>query len=652
MIEKKIAAYCLIDCILCNRLVSKLEIIGNNISISNVCKVPFPYLFLRGQGVKIFSLVSDFCSKEGFLIPVLPKADLTVEDSYEGAIVLKPFVGIYFDPIAVADFNSLYPSCIISENLSHDSYVTIGGKYDNLPGIEYVDVEFDLYAWVPIPGKKKKIKQKTGVKVCRYAQLPDGKKSVIPAILMSLLAARSTAKKKMDNETDQFKAKIWNGLQLAYKVTANSVYGQTGADTSPIKKKDIAASTTAVGRRMIMFSKEHVETHYKDVKVTLDLNCAGVWDADAKVMKPTEYVGRTVIVKDSYCVYGDTDSIFIKFNMYEAGDGGASDGGTVAGAKITGIDAIFISMALCKRAAKEISVQLKKPQNLEVEKVICPFMLFSKKRYHGYYYTKMAQADNFYPNSMGIALKRRDNAPIVKKIFGGAIDIIMDDKDIAKAKQFIETECTKMLHGEYPLDEFVISKTLKSYYKKPNQIAHNVLANRQAQRDPGNRFQPNDRVPYAFIVPLQPSKDLLQGDKIETPEYIKQNHLTVNYQMYLTNQIMTPVSQIFDLVPGYEETYKMFDLMIAHYQHEQMGIKRLDQFFKKKETPTDVVKLFDLIEKARITKASLAQQQVVDDDAEDDVNVSAASADECVEDDENGDGDEECYETNYDDPNF
>jgi len=55
---------------------------------------------------------------------------------------------------------------------------------------------------------------------------------------------------------------ILDGLQLAYKVTANSLYGQTGAPTSPIFKKQIAASTTATGREILQYSKYFNEKVY------------------------------------------------------------------------------------------------------------------------------------------------------------------------------------------------------------------------------------------------------------------------------------------------------------------------------------------------------------------------------------------------------
>ena len=52
-----VAKYCIQDCALCNKLINKLSIISNNIGMANVCIVPLSYIFLRGQGVKIFSLV-------------------------------------------------------------------------------------------------------------------------------------------------------------------------------------------------------------------------------------------------------------------------------------------------------------------------------------------------------------------------------------------------------------------------------------------------------------------------------------------------------------------------------------------------------------------------------------------------------------------
>ena len=55
-----------------------------------------------------------------------------------------------------------------------------------------------------------------------------------------------------------------------------------------------------------------------------------------------------------------------------------------------------------------------------------------------------------------------------------------------------------------------------------------------------------DRIPFVFIE--NPDKKALQGERIETPDFIKANNLKINYGHYITNQIMKPVQQVFALV--------------------------------------------------------------------------------------------------------
>lgn len=250
---------CLQDSSLCNKLMNKLQVLTNNISMASVCSVPLSYIFLRGQGVKIFSLVGRICREKNHVIPVIKKPfkpkdtdpkpkfkkrydddddkkDENDKEGYEGATVFKPTVGIHYEPISVLDYNSLYPNCMRFRNISHDCIVK-DSKYDNLPGYYYSNV---TYA------------NKDGTTTtCRYAKAKDGRKGIICDTLTELLDTRIKIKDLMENEKDPFKKKILNGLQNAYKVTANSLYGQCGAPTSPIYMKDIAASTTATGREML-----------------------------------------------------------------------------------------------------------------------------------------------------------------------------------------------------------------------------------------------------------------------------------------------------------------------------------------------------------------------------------------------------------------
>ena len=97
------------------------------------------------------------------------------------------------------------------------------------------------------------------------------------------------------------------------------------------------------------------------------------------------------------------------------------------------------------------------------------------------------------------------------------------------------------------MDKLVITKSLRGDYKNPKQIAHKVLADRIGKRDPGNKPSVGDRIEYVYIN--NPDKKALQGEKIETPEYVKNNNdVKINYSFYITNQIMKPVQQVLALV--------------------------------------------------------------------------------------------------------
>ena len=55
------------------------------------------------------------------------------------------------------------------------------------------------------------------------------RRGVLPMIVEELIAARKVAKAEMSKAEDKFMKSVLNGRQLALKITANSVYGYTGA---------------------------------------------------------------------------------------------------------------------------------------------------------------------------------------------------------------------------------------------------------------------------------------------------------------------------------------------------------------------------------------------------------------------------------------
>ena len=527
-----IAKYCIQDCNLVHYLMNKIDVLTGFIEMAKICSVPISFLVLRGQGIKLTSYVAKKCREKRTLMPVLEKSENN--DGYEGAIVLDPKCDLYMDnPVACVDYASLYPSSMMSENISHDSKIwtkeyNLQGAlvcetgeqndagdfiYDNLPGYEYVNITYDTFKYIRNTPSAAAKKIKCGSKICRFAQFPDGARAIMPSILEELLLARKTTRKMIPLETDEFMKNVLDKRQTGYKLTANSLYGQCGAKTSTFYDKDIAASTTATGRLLLTYAKKIIEETYGN-----------------RICETNKY--GPVLTKAEY-IYGDTDSVFFTFNL-----------ATPAGEPIRGKQALEITIELAQEAGHLASSFLKGPHDLEYEKTFMPFCLLSKKRYVGMLYEH--DPNKCKRKEMGIVLKRRDNAPIVKDIYGGIIDILMKQQDIKKATEFLKSCLTNIVNENYSVDKLIITKSLRSGYKKPQQIAHKVLADRITSRDPGNKPSSGDRIAFCYIH--NTNKKALQGEKIETLAFINDNKLKIDYSFYITNQIMKPVQQLFALV--------------------------------------------------------------------------------------------------------
>ena len=279
----KVAKYCIQDCNLVHHLMNKIDVMTGYVEMSRICSVPISFLVFRGQGIKLTSYVAKKCRDKDTLMPDLEKSG--GNEGYEGAIVLPPKCAMYIDePVACVDYSSLYPSSMISQNYSHDSKVwskeyNLDGHliretgergpggihlYDNLPGYEYIDVEFDTYEYRRKAATSAAVKTKVGKMIVRWAQLPNDQKSIMPSILEELLKARSDTRKLAKTVSDPFMQNILDKRQLGYKVTANSLYGQCGSKTSTFYEKDVAACTTATGRMMITYARRIVEEVYGD----------------------------------------------------------------------------------------------------------------------------------------------------------------------------------------------------------------------------------------------------------------------------------------------------------------------------------------------------------------------------------------------------
>jgi hypothetical protein len=84
---------------------------------------------------------------------------------------------------------------------------------------------------------------------------------------------------------------------------------------------------------------------------------------------------------------------------------------------------------------------------------------------------------------MGIVLKRRDNAPIVKDVYGGIIDILMKKQNVPEAISFLRGCLQNIVDEKFPIEKLIITKSLRSGYKNPKSIPCYV-ANHREKRHP------------------------------------------------------------------------------------------------------------------------------------------------------------------------
>ena len=147
-------------------------------------------------------------------------------------------------------------------------------------------------------------------------------------------------------------------------------------------------------------------------------------------------------------------------------------------------------------------------------------------------------------------------------------DARLQEKDVRKAAAFVKQKLKDILDNKVPLEKFVLSKSLRDDYKNPEQIAHRVLADRMADRDPGTAPKVGDRVQYVYVEGAK--KGAKQGDKIEHIDYVRAKKLSVDTTFYVTNQIQNPVAQLFALCIEQLEGYKAPPRSYATLQSEFM----------------------------------------------------------------------------------
>lgn len=525
--RNRLATYCLKDALLPLRISDKLKCIYNYVEMARVTGVPLNYLFKRGQQIRIKAQILKKLFDTNMIFPNYRSNAPTDGIGYQGADVLKPKAGYYNIPIVTLDFASLYPSIMISHNFCY-STLTHPDKVKNL-------VKGEDYLITPVG---------------HYFVLPKVRKGILPEILQNLLSTRKIAKTELKIAKSQISelslirpktkettqkiqdleniVSVLDGRQLALKISANSVYGFTGAQRGALPCLEIASSVTSIGRQMIEKTKNFINEHY---------NKKNNYEFDADV------------------IYGDTDSVMI--NM------GTKD--------------IAEAIRLGKEAAILLSDRFLKPIKLEFEKVYYPYLLLTKKRYAGLLWTNPDKPDK--KDCKGIESVRRDNCLLVRNMVEKILDIILYEKDFQKAVDYTKGRIYDLYNNRIDISQFIMSKALSKELEGENSYnsnqAHVELAKKLVKRN-NVKFNIGDRIPYVITGKNKKAK-LYQ--KSEDPTFAFKNNIPLDLEYYFENQIKPPIKRIFSSIV---DTSQIFEGEHTRIKIEQKISKKkgLGMFFK------------------------------------------------------------------------
>lgn len=581
-----VGKYCVQDSALVLKLFDTIETWVGLCCMAKTCNVPIFSLYTQGQQIKVFSQVYKYCMDNNF---VVEKDGYCAQSSekFAGATVLEPIPGVY-DKVVPFDFSSLYPTTIIANNIDYSTLVTD----PNIP-----DEDCNVIEWHDHIGCEHDTTSRT-TKVteisCEYRKYRFLKEpmGVLPTLLKTLLDERKKTKNQMKDLKKQLKTitdpiehtkiskfiVVLDKRQLAYKVSANSMYGAMGVKRGYLPFLPGAMCTTAQGRQYIELAKNTLKNKY----------------------------GAEII-------YGDTDSCYVHFPTQKT----AQELWDYCLHVEQGIldDCIF-----------------PKPMKLAFEEVIYwRFFILTKKRYMSLACGRDGVVGTEIEKK-GVLLARRDNSKWVRDIYAEIIHMIFDRKSKEDVLMKIVERFDNVCSGSIEQNNFIITKSVGDitdykirepptdskklakrfselgigltqqettdiinycaeqknggntlpkpikfqYYINKNLPPQVQLAEKMRRR--GLRVDPGSRIEY--IVTVGPGPKAKQAEKLEDPDYQKKysDIVKIDY-LYYIKALINPLDQALEVAYGVKNfTDQQYKGRLRNYAM----IKEIDKIFSTK----------------------------------------------------------------------
>jgi DNA polymerase elongation subunit (family B) len=540
----EVGKYCVHDSALVLELFDRLQVWSSLVEMSKIVHCPISDILLRGQQIRVFNSIVKLCFKK--MVIVKPSVEWA-SGKYVGAYVFDPVPGMY-ENVVPFDFASLYPSTIIAYNIDYCTLVTDESVPDSDCNIfeweDHVSCEHDpkviRLADETIDKREKASLKKKLLKnvICakrrfRFLKSPDG---VLPTIIKNCLTARKDTRALLasmsKNDPDWA---VLNQRQIAYKVSANSMYGFTGiGEKGMLSCLPLAMCITQKGRENVKLAADEMTKRY----------------------------GALV-------VYGDTDSNYVTFpNLLHP--------------------AQVWDMGL--KAASEISALFPQPMELEFEETIYrQFLILAKKKYVFQKMDKNGIIENSI-GKIGVVLNRRDNCKFIRDVYELLVNLVFENgnKNVSHCSGKCVCEnciiyqiCQRINDldtGMVSIDDLTMTKGCRDFGEddEPEDDRMGAYKVKRLPEEPEAKMKKlNKKTEKEFYASQLPAVAQLkkrmerrglpvtegsrvefvvaryggakQGDNIESVEYFKEfKHVLKIDSFYYLNLLINPIDQILE----------------------------------------------------------------------------------------------------------
>nr|Q9YUS3.1 RecName: Full=DNA polymerase catalytic subunit [Tupaiid betaherpesvirus 1]AAD08666.1 DNA polymerase [Tupaiid betaherpesvirus 1] len=606
----RVGRYCVQDAVLVKELFEKLNYHYEAAAVARLARISLRKVIFEGQQIRIYTCLLEEAAARQMVVPTFRSGAQRgaatgagggggEETTYQGATVFEPTVGYHHAPVAVFDFASLYPSIIMAHNLCYSTWLrddpgtparppetparppetpaagpSGAAHAGGVPGATF-RTPFRTPAGVPAaaaggvgagppgggavssasvggraavspsetPAEREPEPAPEDVFVVHVGQgvsyrfvRENVRASILSELLRRWLAQRRAVREAMRECEDETRRLLLDKEQLALKVTCNAFYGFTGFSQGMLPCLPVAASITTIGRDMLSRTSAYIEAHFAEPAFL------------ARFFEPGDLPRADEPPPTVRVIYGDTDSVFVRF------------GGVRAGAIVARGEDL---------AAAVTEALFTEPVKLEFEKLFVALMMICKKRYIGRVFGSDALV------MKGVDLVRKTACRFVKTVVRDVVELVFRDAAVAEAAtrmseltleemrrvgvpagfhvllQRLARARDDLFSGRVETAALVLSSVLSqdvSRYKQLN-LPHLAVIRRLAARSE-ELPSVGDRVSYVLTAgPPDGRANAPNYELAEDPDYVAAHRVPIHAAKYFEQVVKAVTNTLYPVFP-------------------------------------------------------------------------------------------------------